>query len=107
MTPFTCTTREAPDGTIVIAAAGELDIATTRELVSAATPWLLLGVHLVLDCSGITFMDSRGMRALMELRRLANRGGAQFALSAVPRQVSRILTLTGTRHLFALEVLTG
>lgn len=47
------------------------------------------------------------MQALMELGRLAHRIGGQFALSAVPRQVFRILTLTGTRHLVALEVRTG
>ena len=60
---------------LVLAAAGELDVATAFQLLDAA----LLAVddgwrQLVVDLRGITFMDSAGAHLLLTLRELRERG---------------------------------
>jgi anti-sigma B factor antagonist len=104
MTEFTCRARNS-GGTIVIVASGDLDIATRSGLISAVTPWLAPGAHVILNCAGITFMDSRGMQALLQLRRTAAQNGAWFGLADVPHAVSRIFKLAGVEHFFTTEVL--
>lgn len=46
--------------------AGEIDLVTAGELVSAAST--AASGDLVLDLSGVTYFDSSGVRALMELK---------------------------------------
>lgn len=99
MITFTCQSRKVGE-IIVIAPCGELDIATRGTVISAATPWLAPRARVVLDCSGITFMDSWGFAALLELRCLAAAADATFALAAVPKAVSRIIKLAGGEHYF-------
>jgi anti-anti-sigma factor len=96
MIAFTCRSRKVGD-IVVIVACGELDIATRGTVISATTPWLAPGAHVALDCSGITFMDSRGLQALLELRCLAA-ADARFALVAVPHAVSKTIKIAGVER---------
>jgi anti-sigma B factor antagonist len=60
-------------------------------------PWLLL------DLSGISFMDCAGLRALVLTRQRAESRNGSMILIAVSAAVRRILHLTKTRHVFLLE----
>ena len=51
------------------------------------------GGTMAIDCSAITFIDSMGLRALIEAQRKANEVGARFRLAAVPGPVARVLDL--------------
>jgi anti-anti-sigma factor len=102
MIPFTSKSRKVGDITVILAC-GELDIATRGTVISATTPWLAPRAHVVLDCSGITFMDSWGLQALLDLRCLAAAADATFALAAVPHSVSRIIKLAGVEHDFTRQ----
>ena len=99
MTPFTCTTSTVGD-TRVLTVTGDVDLATHDRLVEAGTRPLADGGRLVLDCAQIAFLDSRGLTALLELRRHAADSGAEFALASVPPSVARVLELSGTGALF-------
>ncbi|MDQ1396769.1 MAG: anti-sigma factor antagonist, partial [Acidimicrobiaceae bacterium] len=54
------------DGTVVVAACGEIDIATGPELVAQVDDLVARGARsVVLDLRGVRFMDARGLGALM------------------------------------------
>jgi anti-anti-sigma factor len=83
-------------GTIV-ALTGELDIASAPELdrqlreLERSRPG-----HLVLDLSGLDFMDSSGIALLIRAQRAANTAGHELSLRPGPAQVQRLFELTGS-----------
>jgi anti-anti-sigma factor len=88
----------------VIAASGSVDLATCDHLAAETTRHLWPGGRLVIDCSGVEFLDSMVLRALLDVQRQAAFVGSVFALAAVPRPVRTVLELTGTeRHFLILD----
>jgi anti-sigma B factor antagonist len=83
---------------------GELDLTSApvfdRELkvAEAAAP-----ARLVIDLSGLEFMDSTGLRALLLARERSGSEGHKLALRRGPRQVQRVLELTKTVDAFEFE----
>ena len=81
---------------VVLALTGELDIATAN----AAHKWLInlalrRGEQLVLDLSGLTFMDSTGIRLVLQARAHALQRDAAFVVVRGPDAVMRALELVG------------
>jgi anti-anti-sigma factor len=56
--------------------------------------------QIVVDLSGVTFMDCSGLRPLLEVQ---ERIGDRLRLENLPRQVSRLLQLTGLRATFSIN----
>jgi len=56
---------------------------------------------LVIDVEGVTFIDSSGLRVLLDLRSRVEPAGV--TLRAAPRSVRRLLELTGLSDSFLLE----
>jgi anti-anti-sigma factor len=75
---------------------GELDIATVplfeASLDRACTPET---IALTLDLSGMTFIDSTGLAAVVLASKVAERNGYEFALVRGPAAVQRLFELTG------------
>jgi anti-sigma B factor antagonist len=90
--------------TIVLSLRGELDLTSApvfeRELraVGETSPR-----RVVIDLSGLEFMDSTGLRALLLARERAQSDGHELALRRGPRQVQRVLELTKTAEAFEFE----
>ncbi len=84
----------------LVSLAGECDLNTGRQLRDALTSEVSRGARrLILDLSGLTFMDSTGMQVLLGARTvLAVRGGILILVSPQPA-VARILELTGADQL--------
>ena len=80
---------------------GEIDLATAPQLRDEAIHWLVLGTgDLHLDLRDVSFADSSAVETLLICRARAQAAGAELVLRAVPRQVTRLLELTSTSHLF-------
>jgi anti-sigma B factor antagonist len=81
---------------VVLAISGDLDVAgaTAAHKRLLALP-LRPGDQLVLDLSGVTFMDSTGVRLILQAREHALRHGAGFAVARGPESVMRVLELVG------------
>jgi anti-anti-sigma factor len=80
----------------VLALRGELDARTATEarkrlLVVPLRP----GDRLVLDLRGTTFIDSTGIRLILQAREQALFHGADFAVARGPAAVMRVLELIG------------
>jgi anti-sigma B factor antagonist len=82
--------------TVVIALAGELDLAGAAELEQE-----LAGVDagaIVVDLRGLGFMDSSGLRALVVAALRAQGAGRRFALVPGAAQVMRVFDITRMRE---------
>jgi anti-sigma B factor antagonist len=92
------------DDRLVLSLRGELDLTSVpqfeRELreAEATNPRLL-----VIDLSGLDFMDSTGLRALLQARERAKGDQHELMLRRGPRQVQRVLELTKTLDVFTFE----
>jgi anti-sigma B factor antagonist len=83
-----------------IAPVGELDQAATEALEAACREALASGCrHLTIDLSGVTFIDSRGLRLVIQLQAAAQLEGWTFALLPGPPEVQRVFEVSGTRDL--------
>jgi anti-sigma B factor antagonist len=86
-----------PDGTVV-APHGELDIASQAELRAAIARQAEQGA-VTLDLSGLRFMDTSGLRLILETAEASRRG--EFALAVLPgaAAVQRLFDVAGVTEL--------
>jgi len=95
--------EHALDGCTVVGLHGELDLATAPGLREH-----LLGVltgqppALILDLSGLAFMDSTGLNVLLGAKRHAGLLGIPFALAAPQKIPARVLRITGLNRHFTI-----
>jgi anti-sigma B factor antagonist len=87
---FRATAHEVGD-TVVIVAEGELDLVGGPRLL--ATLPHEGSTTVVLDLGGVQFMDSSGLRSLLEARKACMEGGRPFAIARPSTPVARVLEL--------------
>ncbi|MFC9341594.1 STAS domain-containing protein [Streptomyces sp. NPDC057020] len=88
---------------ILMTVTGELDPETCSRLASATEMLTLRGRALLLDLSGMTFIDSGGVKTLLALRRRVQEAGGALQLCGPGAQALHLLDVTGTRHLFTMR----
>ena len=91
------------DDRIVVSLAGELDLYNAHEVRDALLQCCAEGPErLVVDLSGVTFIDSTALGVLIEARaKLANRRG--FLLAAPGIETRRALEISGLDRHFAVH----
>ncbi len=95
------TALEQEDGHAVLRVEGEVDLLTTPVLVEALDGAVPGAERLTVDLCAVEFMDSTGLRALLEARRRAEDGGGALLLRVRDGgPVARLLDLAGVRGLF-------
>ena len=88
-----------PDGSVVLAVAGEVDAQSTPvleralDLAAAAHPPTVL-----VDLAGVRFLNASGLRALHHALVLAAEQGWLVELRAAPGHVARLLDRVGLPH---------
>lgn len=102
MPAFRADLRPDADDRDVLAIEGDIDLATAQHLVEAATPLLSQEGDrpLLLDLAGVTFLDSTGIGALLELRNQALVRERDTEIVAMSGLVERVLELAGLSDLF-------
>ncbi len=98
-------TRSDEGGAVVIAVSGDLDIATADELFREANEALRAAApaRLVLDLSGVAFLDSSGIGTLVELRNVATDTGGELLLRRPSERTRRLLEITALDSVFAVD----
>ena len=95
------TAFEQENGHAVLRVEGEVDLLTTPVLVEALDGALPATDRHTVDLCAVEFMDSTGLRPLLEARRRAEeRGGALVLRVREGGPVARLLDLAGVRDLF-------
>jgi len=102
MDEFTVATTESGT-TVRVAVRGDVDLATAEELRAAVVPLIRAGREVDLDCAEIGFLDSAGLRVLLDLNRRAGDAGGELVLVGLPDIVSRVLELAGVAQMFTVR----
>jgi anti-anti-sigma factor len=88
----------------VLELSGELDIATSSDIVRAARHALRVQPqHLVVDLHEVAFIDLTGTRALIRCRRLAVARNSELILRRPSAAVRRMLDVSGLHAVFAVQ----
>ena len=82
------------DSTGVHVLTGEIDAHTAPVFTARFDPLPATGV-ITLDMSGVTFMDSSGLRALVDLAGRAGAAGSSITVQAPSRSVAKIIEISG------------
>lgn len=99
----TLTTREVSSGVVVVAVAGELDMATTPAAQAHVRAVLARPLRvLVLDLSAVTFLGSTGINMLIALRAACEAAGTALRLVVTAKVVRQPLELTGLVDRFTI-----
>jgi anti-sigma B factor antagonist len=86
-----------PDAGLTLALAGELDLATAPRLEVAVKRICQDGVaELTLDLRSLRFIDSAGLRAMLEAATLCNEHRCRLLLTNCNTEIERLFELTGT-----------
>jgi anti-anti-sigma factor len=97
--------EEQAPGRFVMSLAGDLDLATEPVLTDAVAG-LLAGARveqLLVDLAEVRFLDSSGVRALLQARRAATEHGAGFAVGRPGEVVARVLQMAGVDQLLGVD----
>jgi anti-anti-sigma factor len=94
------TSTSVAAGRVVVRAVGELDL-DSGDLLRTATLRALgdAGVDLVVDLSGVTFIDCAGLAALLSARREVREHGGDLRIAGPSALARRLLGLTGLADL--------
>ena len=84
---------------------GELDHHTAREMRNAIDSAVELNMPtlLILDFSGISFMDSSGIGLVMGRYKIITKLGAQMHITGASPQIYKVMKLAGLERLAQLE----
>ncbi len=89
-------------GTSELRVWGELDMASAPPLQDRLLALVGEGRRVVLDLSGLTFMDSSGLNLLLGVARAAGEQGGALTVAAVSAEVRRVLDLSGVAERLGL-----
>ena len=90
-------------GSDVAALAGEIDGSTAPLVREAVAPLLAPGAVTRIDMTGVHYLSSAGLRALLLLQREAEARGALLILSGISREIRGVMSSTGFLGFFQLE----
>ena len=88
----------------VVAAGGEFDLYTTERLRDKLADVLELGGRQILvDLTGVSFMDSTALGVLVDAARALKSSGGHLVLVADDPRLTRVFEITGLRRVFRIE----
>ncbi|MCW2888738.1 MAG: anti-sigma factor antagonist [Streptosporangiaceae bacterium] len=85
----------AHDSFTVIALAGELDLSTSPQLQQQVLLSRTRSPHLVFDLAGLTFMDTTGLRVIVNAHTHARHNNGSVAVAGLTGGPLRVLEVTG------------
>jgi anti-sigma B factor antagonist len=91
------------DGATVIYVQGEIDMNTAGRLRDALEPHMGPEQTIVLDLSGVDFMDSACLTVLVQARGTLTADGGSLILRNPSRAAHRVLTTTGMEFILAQD----
>jgi anti-sigma B factor antagonist len=83
---------------------GDVDVTTAPKLIVAGRDALRAGTRtIVVNLSGVAFMDSAGLAALINLHRSVDRAGGRLVVVCPDGPVRRLFAVSGTERLLGVE----
>jgi anti-sigma B factor antagonist len=101
---FSVSSERTGDGLGIVAVSGEVDIFTSPRFKECMLELLDAGLNrLVIDLSGVTFIDSTALGVLIGGVRRVNTAGGAMTLVVTSRAVERVLSITGLDRVFTIH----
>jgi len=96
--------RRAANGTTIVSLEGDLDLVSAHAAGEALTDAQAGGTTVLLDLSALRFIDSSGLRVVLEAQRRAATGGEGARLQVAPGQgeVRRVFEVSGVGALLTV-----
>lgn len=89
---------------ITVQLIGELDTITTTEQADELQQVLnIAGKMLVIDCSGMEYISSAGLRFFMQLKRESEAKGGSVRISNLNEDVADIFRMSGFQNIFQID----
>jgi anti-anti-sigma factor len=88
-------TRWRAGGAVVVAPEGEIDLVTTEALKAELDLARTECANVVLDLRAVSFIDSAGVRLVLETQREVHSAGGEFSVVKSPGAVQRVFDLVG------------
>jgi anti-sigma B factor antagonist len=93
---------------VTVRVGGELDLSAASHVEGLVDELLDVGFRrIVVDLRELTFLDSAGVHMLVAAQRSAERREGALSLIGGPPHVQRVLELTATASLFAIDAAVG
>lgn len=86
----------------VLEVIGELDLTAADDFVEAGLRALTRAPVVEVDLAGLTFLDSRGLGALVRIRNEARAASKSLVLTNPSEQTQRLLRITGLEKTFGV-----
>lgn len=88
---------------VVVEVRGELDVATSPDLRATLHPVAVAGPpRVVVDLSGVSFIDSTGIGVLVTALKQVRARGGQMVLRSPQPMVRKVLAITGLDRVFTI-----
>ena len=87
---------------MVISVKGRIDIATSGELQEKLMKLLEQEKHVIMDCKGIDFISSSGLRVFLLASKALKKEGGSFALCSPQESVKEVFDISGLSSVFSI-----
>ena len=96
---------QTQNGVTTAVLSGEIDHHAARKMTSELEEVIaaLLPMRMVLDLSGVTFMDSSGIAVLLRTHRQLSRHGGSLRVVSIPTQPRKVLDAAGVGRIITLD----
>ena len=91
------------DNQVVVVLRGQLDVAVAVRVVAELSVIAAREPNIIVDLTGLEFIDSSGLAALVRVRKHARHAGGDLLLACPQQQVLRLLTLTRLIDVFSVH----
>jgi len=90
-------------GAAIVALTGDVDLQTSPAVRQKLLETLEKSKHVVVDLSGVNYIDSSGVASLVEAFQVSRKKGAMFALASVSGAAMRVLSLARLDKVFTIH----
>lgn len=92
------------DGVMILLVEGRVDTITATELEKKMSQlWSVNSVQLVLDCAGMEYLCSSGLRVILTAHKQVTANEGRFVLRNITPEVRSVLDMTGISRIIAME----
>ncbi len=98
------TTINKQDDRAVVTLVGDLDTAASRKAEKDLAPvYSYTDCDILVDCAGLTYISSSGLRLLLAIYKHTRRTGHKALLAHANDEVKEVFTVSGFMQLFTIE----
>ena len=89
---------------MILLVEGRVDTITATELEKKMSPlWNVNSVQLVLDCAGMEYLCSSGLRVILTAHKQVTANEGRFVLRNITPEVRSVLDMTGISRIISIE----